>query len=204
MRREIKPVETVLWIRPERSPMLDRIEFEDNRVRLTFDTIVIIAIFFGLLFLAGCGPEVAYSDDPIETAPVETVEIITIRIDSVTPWLTAPDFHERFDRTVEIAKSFWGIDNLGDVTVIFTDHACAQYGGGYGGCAYQARLDPPAWTIEIDPNAPPGHGACIEGTALVHEIGHLAIRDPRHEDPRWDDLMPLWFNTLQALCVSEP
>lgn len=132
--------------------------------------------------LAGCGGAAA----PVPTFTVRGASIV---VDSDAPFTQQADFPERLESTLDVALGYWGggWGDLDEVTITFTDAphvACGSQGAALG-CheGRDIRL-----TVR-DPGA--GELACVEQTVLVHEVGHAAIGDPSHRDPRWMELEPL-------------
>jgi hypothetical protein len=99
-----------------------------------------------------------------------------------------PDFPERIESTIDAALSYWGGDwrALHGRSITLTDAPSVSCGGTasalgcYDGDIRITTRDPGVGTFR-----------CVEETTLVHEIGHAAIGDPTHQDPRWMQLEPI-------------
>lgn len=97
-------------------------------------------------------------------------------------WLQDPGLPERTLAVANIAAQQWGGVDLDGWTIRFvTDlDRCGDLAS-----ADQAILgctEPEQRTIEVRIDG----GSCVEATALLHEIGHVALpADRGHSDPRW-------------------
>lgn len=153
------------------------------------------AIVLVAMVAAGC------RFDPCEGATYCRDEV-GVFIESEQPWLHAPDTEARIWRALDIAAAYWGASRLPGVRIHFMDaDACAGAGGG---CTNY--YDPDGWVplgadytyreIEFDVSQGIGAGHCVESTPLAHELGHVALRDPYHQDPRWDGQVALYVEQL--------
>ncbi len=137
----------------------------------------------GLLF-AACGGA---------AAPLR-VEVATAG--SAAAWLQQSDLEERTLAVARIAAGRWGGANLDGWTIRFVSDI--ERCGGATSSAQQimgcTRHDGMTIDLRVDPRS-----ACVEGTALVHEIGHVAVpNDPVHKDARWSDGQ-FWYDMLSAV-----
>ncbi len=130
-------------------------------------------------------------------APTTTeVRGLQVELDSTAPFVQSPDFAERLDSTIEAALDYWGgsWSDLDGTTFTLTDEPYVQCSGAPSlGCYSDGRLS----VTTQDPSL--GTHSCIEGTVLVHEIGHAVIGDRLHEDPRW-----MMMDELQARLSGRP
>jgi hypothetical protein len=92
-------------------------------------------------------------------------------------WLSDPALHDRTRRAAELAARRWGGAALENVTVLYVPgiFRCG-YDGYFDGCT---RRTGDEFVIELLWWGK----ACVEGTSLAHEVGHLGHED--HSDDRW-------------------
>jgi hypothetical protein len=111
---------------------------------------------------------------------------ITVYLKTTAPFASEPDFDARLERTIDVATAYWGgtRQDLDGEVIEFVDEQNPEH------CANASALGCyDGHTISVttrDPSA--GTFACLEQTALVHEIGHAVIGDPNHTDPRWMEM----------------
>ncbi|BDG09133.1 hypothetical protein [Anaeromyxobacter paludicola] len=147
-----------------------------------------------LLLLAACGGAPAPAISSGASQP------LTVEVDSAVgpDWLRQPDLPERTLSAASVAAQRWGGADLRDWTVRFVSRidACgAAEAGQASGCT---RHDQRTIELAVDAASP-----CVEGTALLHEVGHVAIPDdPDHRDPRWSS-PAFWVDLLGAVQAQE-
>jgi hypothetical protein len=134
------------------------------------------------LALAACGSAVATPANP--DLSIHGVDVV-IRTDA--PFAASPDFAARVETTLEAALAYWGgsWDRLDGVTITFESAphvACGGISSAIGCYDGDIRVT----TLDAGVEA-----ACVEQTALAHELGHAVIGDPSHRDPRWMDFEDL-------------
>lgn len=127
---------------------------------------------------------------------------VGVYVESAEPWLHAPDTEARIWRAVDVSAAYWGAERLAGVRIRFMGaDAC---GGAGGGCT--RYYDPDGWVpagadytyreVEFDVTQGLGAGRCVESTPLEHEMGHVALWDPGHTDPRWAGQLALYREQL--------
>jgi hypothetical protein len=137
------------------------------------------------VLLAACSPG--------EPAPLR-VEVATT--EARATWLQDPDLEGRTLAVAKIAAEQWGSADLDGWTVRFVTEIerCGTLASGdqaIMGCTDQDRR---TIQVRIDAELP-----CVESTALLHEIGHVALpNDQGHSDPRWSSGQ-FWYGMLGAL-----
>jgi len=137
--------------------------------------------------LAGCGELRERLDFTVRGTGV------VVRSDA--PFARAPDLPARLESTLGAALEYWGGDwaSLHGATVYLEGSRWVSCGGTSGsvGC-----WDGDIRVSTLDAGQPV---PCVEATALVHEVGHAVIGDPRHMDPRWRD-----FEQVADLLAGRP
>jgi hypothetical protein len=161
-------------------------------------TAIVTAMMLGA---AGCG-----RFDPCEGATF-CVDEVGIYVESGETWMHAADTEQRIRRALAISMAYWGAASLPGVRIHFMDASAC--GGAGGGCT--AYYDPDGWVPsgsdytyrEIEMNVADGVGAghCVESTPLAHEVGHAAIWDPGHTDPRWAGQVTLYLEQLAPVSL---
>jgi hypothetical protein len=114
---------------------------------------------------------------------------------SAPSWVASPGLDARTEEAMTSAAGVWGrpLDTQG-VTVRFLD--------GYVDCGGRLSVgctDGGTRTVEVVVD----RAACVEATALAHEVGHLLIGDPTHQDERWRDAA-FWGRMRSALAAEVP
>lgn len=131
------------------------------------------------LALAACGGAGPTSDFHVQG--------VAIRIQTDAPFAHHPDLPQRIESTIGAALRYWGgsWDSLRGATVTFDGAAHVTCDGSDGaiGC-YDGD-------IRLSTQDAGRTVRCVEQTALVHEVGHAAIGDRDHADPRWMDFAAL-------------
>lgn len=111
-------------------------------------------------------------------------------------WLQDPQLESRTLAVARIAARQWGRRDLDGWTVRFVTDvdrcgAASSWDQAIMGCT-----DPEQRTIDVRVDA---SSSCVEGTALLHEIGHVALPDDHgHADPRWSS-GEFWYEMLGAV-----
>jgi len=126
---------------------------------------------------AACG---GAAEELVDEQPAPGVRVV---LRTTAPFASAPDLQERLDDTIDVALAYWGGTRgaLEGKTIVLVDEPHLE------GCdsptaigCYDGR------TLAVSTRDPSlGTFPCVEATALVHELGHAAIGDPYHRDPRW-------------------
>jgi len=137
------------------------------------------ALAGALLVLAACGGASPAADFHVQG--------VAVRVQTDAPFAHRPDFPQRIESTIGAALRYWGAswDSLHGATVTFDGAAHVACDGSdraigcYDGDIRLSTQDAGA-TVR-----------CVEQTALVHEVGHAAIGDRDHADPRWMDFAAL-------------
>lgn len=119
--------------------------------------------------------------------------------ESAQSWTRDPDFKVRLRKTIEAGAEYWGQDPyiLWGWKIQLQDHPVdCGVGGQNKGCVDWLHV-----IIKID--ATDSLGA-IESSALVHEIGHIAMpgSDPYHWDDKWWDreaLASVYYKLVEDL-----
>lgn len=135
--------------------------------------------------LAACGGP---QDSTQPASHLRSPRGLQLELASDAPFTQAEDFDARLESTVDVALQYWGGSwaLLEDRTLRIVDAPTVDCAGREAlGCYDGAEL---RFTTR-DPST--GTVACIEQTVLIHEIGHLVLGDPNHDDPRWMDLTPV-------------
>lgn len=136
-----------------------------------------------LLLLLACGGGDS-SSDGADGAQVLQVRGLSVVVRSDAPFTRSVDFPSRLESTAAVALQYWGgsWSDLEDRTLTFTSAQDV-------GCSRSAALGCFDGDLRVSTQDPgTGTFACLEQTALVHEIGHAVLGDPDHQDPRWMDL----------------
>ncbi len=142
------------------------------------------------MLLCACG---GASDASLPVGGPLRVEVATT---AASPeWLQRSDLAEHTLAAATAAAQQWGGADLRGWKIRFVSHiddcAAATPAGPVMGCT---RHDALTIDLSVDPASP-----CVEGTALLHEIGHVAIPDdPDHRDPRWAS-GEFWVGLLGAV-----
>lgn len=113
-----------------------------------------------------------------------TGEGLDVLVESNAPFARAEDLRPRLDSTIDAALEYWGgtRQDLDGYTLLLVDRPSVCGLENALGCVQGRRIE----VTTQDPGT--GTVACVEQTVLVHEIGHLVIGDPNHEDPRWMEM----------------
>ncbi|HSN90017.1 MAG TPA: hypothetical protein VLS93_02215 [Anaeromyxobacteraceae bacterium] len=131
-----------------------------------------------LLGAASCGPPPDFS-----------VRGTGVYVESDAPFARQGDLPARLESTIDAALRYWGGDwiDLRGTTITLVGAQYVPCGGQASslGCYEHGEIR----VSTRDPGI--GTFQCVEQTVLVHEIGHAAIGDPQHTDPRWMDLEPV-------------
>jgi hypothetical protein len=124
---------------------------------------------------------------------------VTLEVESRQPFVYAPDFRARLHRLLEASCAHVGIDptRLWGTRLRIVDGgvSCAGYEVARG-CTRDGGAQIDVSTLAWYTGAPAV--GCVEDTPLPHEILHLRIGDPEHEDPRWRSA-EYWRPLRQAL-----
>lgn len=137
-------------------------------------------LFLGLL-LAACGG----AEPPLQ--------VVNAAGSPSAAWLEDPNLGARTRTVARIAADRWGGADLDGWTVRFVARIEACGSATSSGLEIVGCTRPRWRTIDVrvDPGSP-----CVENTALLHEIGHVALPDdPGHLDPRWMSA-PFWSALL--------
>ncbi len=108
-------------------------------------------------------------------------------VETSAPFASRPEFPARLENTIAVALAYWGgrwADLRGRTLTLSGEPYVACAGAPALGC-----YDGDIRITTSDPSL--GTFRCVEQTVLVHEIGHAAIGDPLHQDPRWMELEPV-------------
>lgn len=120
---------------------------------------------------------------PIEEAIEDPVAGVRVVLRTSAAFASAPDFQARLDGTIDVGLAYWGSTRraLDGKTIALVDEAHLQ------GCDSPTAIGCyDGKTLAVSTRDPSlGTFPCVEATALVHELGHAAIGDPYHRDPRW-------------------
>ena len=86
----------------------------------------------------------------------------------------------RVDRLLELELPYWNLHDLSGWRIQFRDGA--QYV-----CYIATRNDGCTDYVQktMSVRIPPDSGGCFEAAELQHELGHYALGDPMHSNPRW-------------------
>ena len=120
-----------------------------------------------------------------EQTPSFSVQGVNVFVETSAAFAKAPDFPSRLESTIDAALRYWGgswsaLDGMSLTLVDEPTVPCEgveALGCFEGGAIRLTTRDPGLGTF-----------ACVEETVLVHEIGHAAIGDPNHTDPRWMEM----------------
>jgi len=139
----------------------------------------LVAMVAGALALAACAEPARQPDFVVHGAGVV--------ISTDVAFAARPDLPGRVESTLQAALDYWG-GGWGDlegrtITLDGADHVVCQGVASAIGC-----FD---GDIRISTSDMGEAFACVEQTALVHEVGHAVIGDAVHDDPRWMDFAPL-------------
>lgn len=110
--------------------------------------------------------------------------------------LQGPELERRTLAASAIAARQWGGTDLEGWTVRFVSDIdrCGDLAS--ADRAIKGCTDPERQTIDVSIDATT---ACVEGTALLHEIGHVALPgDQAHSDARWSS-GKFWYEMLGAV-----
>jgi hypothetical protein len=118
-------------------------------------------------------------------------------------WPLHADLKPRILRTTEIAADYWGLP-LAAVSgwrLVLTE--------GLLKCGSNTMANGCTTDEDHSITLSANYCICIESSALLHEIGHVAIGDPPHSDPRWHDRERMgqrWKEAHEGLsdCGGEP
>jgi hypothetical protein len=120
--------------------------------------------------------------------PGFAVRGVRVVVETDAPFAQRPDFPARIESTLDAALRYWGgtWQDLDGMSIALTGDPYVSCGGNASalGC-----FDGNIRITTRDPGI--GTFSCVEQTILVHEIGHAALGDSLHEDPRWMQLEPL-------------
>lgn len=78
---------------------------------------------------------------------------------------------------------FWDISSLSGWRIQFrdtTEYSCYLAASSEGCTDYVEK------TLSV--RVPPTSAGCFEAAELLHEIGHYALGDPMHSNPRWEEV----------------
>lgn len=121
-----------------------------------------------------------------------TAEGAVIRVSSTAPWAASPTLPQDVARIVGVSLAYWGgsANHLDGWQVSIEDGlvecwAIRNANGCSDASTRRSRISTAAY-LDADTKEP-YQARCPEQTVLIHEIGHIVIGDPRHEDPRWRD-----------------
>jgi hypothetical protein len=93
------------------------------------------------------------------------------------------DAQRRVDALLALELPFWGLSRLSGWRVQFRtspDYPC------YLAARNEGCTDYIEHTISV--RIPPDSDFCFEASELLHELGHYALGDPMHSNPRWRDV----------------
>ncbi len=110
-----------------------------------------------------------------------------IQVNSSAPFASQADLPARIESTVGAALRYWGgsWENLQGSTITLEGATHVECKGSSASGCYDGNIR----VATSDPSL--GAFACVEETALVHEVGHAVIGDPNHTDARWMDFGPV-------------
>lgn len=138
------------------------------------------AASLALLGLAACGSATTPPPDFF-------VRGVGVVVSSGAPFALRADLPARVEGTVDAALKYWGGSwaTLDGMTITLEGDRYVECRGvpGAVGC-YDGD-------IRVSTQDAGFTYSCVEQTALVHEVGHAAIGDPGHLDPRWMDFSPV-------------
>ena len=123
------------------------------------------------LVLAACGPV------------VPPFRVLDATDSPGAAWLEDANLEERTSAVARIAATRWGGADIEGWTVRFVSEIETCGRATSSGEEIMGCTRPRAKIIDLraDPASP-----CVEGTAILHEMGHVALPDdPGHSDPRW-------------------
>jgi hypothetical protein len=139
----------------------------------------LVAMVTGALALAACAEPVRHPDFAVHGTGVV--------VSTDTAFAAQPDLPARVESTLQVALDYWGggwVDLDGrTITLDGAAHVVCQGVASAIGC-----FDGDIRISTSDLGEP---FACVEQTALVHEVGHAVIGDAGHDDPRWMDFVSL-------------
>jgi hypothetical protein len=139
-------------------------------------TATVHAVALVALLSAACGQAAS-------SPPDFTVRGIGVLVRSDAPFTTQPDLAYRIESTLGASLAYWGgsFEQVAGMTVTLDGARYVECGGVPGaiGC-YDGD-------IRVSTGDLGSAHACVEQTALVHEVGHAVIGDREHADPRWMD-----------------
>jgi len=121
-----------------------------------------------------------------------SVHGVRVVLKTSAPFTRSADFPARLENTVDAALQFWDgrWDALAGTTIVLDNEqylSCGSSSSHALGCFDGSNIH----VTTRDPTI--GTWLCVEQTVLVHEIGHAIIGDPMHDDPRWMDFMPVFW-----------
>ena len=133
------------------------------------------AMALGALLAMGCGQA--------GQQPDFSVRGVGVMVRSDAPFAAQPDLAHRIETTLGAALDYWGgsFEQVAGMTVTLDGAryvACEGVPGAIG--CYDGD-------IRVSTSDVGAAFACVEQTALVHEVGHAVIGDREHADPRWMD-----------------
>jgi hypothetical protein len=156
--------------------------------------ILAAAACFGLAG-AACSGKPMHAGDP-------NIYGVDLAVDpSAAPYTRAADFVSRVKRILAMSAAFYGRDpsDFAGLRIVFRGplFQCGDYHGARG-CN-----DPDNNTITIaEPN--PTCYDNVETSVLPHELLHYFIIDPRHTNPLWTALDPLWWRVHDGVPCTAP
>lgn len=133
---------------------------------------------------------------------------MTLDVRTSQPWGADPELSRRVRRLVEASCEHVGIDPtlLWGMTLRIEDGGISCGGvSDARGCTWRDDGVIAVSTLAWSAAAPPV--PCVEDTPIPHELLHVKIGDPRHEDPRWSDPVywrPLSTRIARADCSGDP
>jgi len=124
--------------------------------------------------LAACGGEERQQPDFV----IRGLEVV---FETDAPFAHRPDFPARVESTIATALAYWG----GSWSVL-EGSTLTLVGAASVSCGSEVALGCYDGDLRVTTRDPGiGTFSCVEETVLVHEVGHAAIGDLNHEDPRW-------------------
>jgi hypothetical protein len=121
-------------------------------------------------------------------------------------WALRDDLRARVRRVIDLGAGYWGLApaDVAGWRLVLTE--------GLRECGASATANGCTTDDDRTVTVAANYTVCIESSALVHELGHVALGDPEHRDPRWHDtdaLRALWDDVHAGLapapdCGGEP